>query len=71
MVSEATKLLTLNDVEAVKEKIGVGYIIKQDFEDYEYSKGAVMRNIRCQEPFCRSSFNKDEYKELWEKTYKK
>ena len=71
MVSEAAKLLTLPDYDAIKKKIGVGYIIRQDFESYEFSKGAVMRNTRCLEPFCRSTFEKDAYKQLWENTYKK
>jgi molybdopterin/thiamine biosynthesis adenylyltransferase len=68
MVSEASKLLTLPDLESQKEKIGVGYLIRHDLLSYEYNKGDIMRNSKCSEPFCRSSFNLNDYKLLWEKS---
>lgn len=65
MVSEATKMLTLTNVDDLKQKIGVGYLIRLDLNKYEYSQGSIMRNSRCSEPFCRSSFNAEQYKLLW------
>ncbi len=67
MVAEATKLLVLNQEEEIKAKIGTGYIIRYDLNTYEFSNGPVLRNSRCSEPFCRTSYNADEYKELWQK----
>lgn len=66
MVAEATKLLVLSDGKDIKEKIGTGYLIKYDMNAYEFSNGPVMRNSRCSEPFCRSMYDADAYKKLWQ-----
>lgn len=71
MVSEATKLLVLKDKEDIKAKVGTGYIIRYDLNEYEYSNGPVLRNRRCSEAFCRSTYSEEEYKNLWKKYYKK
>lgn len=67
MVAEATKLLVLNQEEDIKAKIATGYIIRYDLNTYEFSNGPVMRNSRCSEPFCRTSYNAETYKKLWQK----
>jgi adenylyltransferase/sulfurtransferase len=71
MVSEATKLLVLTNKEDLKEKIGLGYLIRHDLNDYEYTRGPVMRNAKCSEPFCRGTFDLELYKNLWNKFGKK
>lgn len=67
MVAEATKLLVLSKSEEIQEKIGTGYIIRYDFNTYEFSNGPVLRNSRCSEAFCRSTYNVEDYKKLWRK----
>ncbi|MFV2014512.1 MAG: ThiF family adenylyltransferase [Candidatus Heimdallarchaeota archaeon] len=70
MVTEATKLLTLPDTKELKNMIGIGYLIRHDLKTYEYNKGAIMRNSKCTEPFCRSTYNDDEYKILLKNFWK-
>lgn len=65
MVTEATKLLTLTTSEEVEKKIGLGYLIRHDLNKYEYSNGPVMRNSKCSEPFCRTTFDRTTYTNLW------
>ena len=71
MVTEATKLLVLKEKNAIRDKIGTGYIVRYDLNEYEYSRGPVQRNSRCSEAFCRSTYNAEDYKALWMKYYKK
>lgn len=65
MAAEAIKLLTLPDTESRKDFVGIGYLIRHDLDKYEYTKGPVMRNMRCTETFCRATFDKNTYKALW------
>lgn len=65
MSSEAAKLLILPDTKYRLDQIGIGYLIRHDLELYEYTKGFVMRNPRCTEPFCSGTFNRLDYSELW------
>lgn len=65
MVAEATKLLVLNEEQDKRDMVGTGYIIKYDLQAYEFSNGPVMRNRRCSEPFCRSTYDHEAYKKLW------
>ena len=71
MVAEASKLLVLNKKSEIREKIGTGYLIRHDFQNYEYSNGPVLRNSRCCEPFCRTTYDSDKYKKLWQNFHKK
>ena len=71
MVAEATKLLVLRDKEDIYAKIGTGYIIRYDLNTYEFSTGPVLRNSRCSEAFCRTTYNVENYKKLWHKYTKK
>ena len=64
MSSKATKLMVLPDVQSRIDNIGVGYLIRHDLEQYEYTKGYITRNPRCTEPYCTGTFNKDEYRSL-------
>ena len=65
MVAEATKLLVLSEQSDLQAKIGTGYIIRYDLQTYEYSNGPVLRNGRCCEPFCRTTYDPETYKKLW------
>ena len=65
MVAEATKLLVLNAEKDIAAKVGTGYIIRYDLQTYEFSNGPVMRNSRCSEPFCRTTYDIETYKKLW------
>ena len=67
MVAEATKLLVLSEQLDIQSKIGTGYIIRYDLQTYEYSNGPVLRNSRCCEPFCRTTYDAETYKKLWKK----
>jgi len=67
MVAEATKLLVLKEERDKRDMVGTGYIIKYDLQSYEFSNGPVMRNRRCSEPFCRSTYDHEDYKKLWSK----
>lgn len=51
MVGEATKIIT---GELNNEKLG--YLIRLNFEKYEYSKGEVMRNPVCVDTMCKAGY---------------
>ena len=70
IVAEATKLLILSDFRDIANKIGVGYLIHHDLEEYSYSKGSIMRNKRCVEPFCSGTYDQERYQTLWRKQTK-
>ncbi|MFW9928542.1 MAG: ThiF family adenylyltransferase [Candidatus Thorarchaeota archaeon] len=50
MVTEATKILA-NQLSAEE-----GYLIRLNLENYEYSKGSIMRNPSCVETMCRAGY---------------
>ena len=56
----------MSDQKDIKDKIGTGFHIKYDLNANEFSYGHVMRYSRCSERFCRSTFNMEEYKKLWQ-----
>lgn len=65
MVAEATKLLILSAEDDIQSKVGTGYLIRYDLQAYEFSNGPVLRNSRCCEPFCRTTYDAENYKEMW------